>query len=439
MGRLLSVGLAGVLAAGSLFLGAPAAAQVKKFELVATRKNLVVDEGVVWRAFTWNGRVPGPLLVVEEGDEVEIAVRNADTITHGLSIHAANTQTSAVVGNIPAGQSRTLRFRADFPGVYMYHCAPGGHGILAHTMGGMFGMVVVEPKRTKYRLEEELGRPPDVRVYMVQHEVYGSGKDFADGRALYVTFNGYNFRYVTQPIQARPGDYVRFYYLNVGPNLVGSFHAVGGIWEYAYAGGNPQNVTRGLQTTIAAPTDSWVIEWRVPAEGSFLLVTHAFGVQAMKGAVGVLSAKKDGPRTAVVRPEGPNLPLPAKPKRVVDPFGLGSSDVDVPVRLRPGDPAFVRMVGNSYWPKVLEVPVGSRVTWVNEDVFDLLEGERTGMHNVTAVRGPTQLASPLLKHADRFTLEVRRPGEYEYICAIHPYMRAKLRVYRPGAEELARR
>jgi hypothetical protein len=25
------------------------------------------------------------------------------------------------------------------------------------------------------------------------------------------------------------------------------------------------------------------------------------------------------------------------------------------------------------------------------------------------------------------------------ICAIHPYMRAKLRVYRPGAEELARR
>jgi plastocyanin len=34
---------------------------------------------------------------------------------------------------------------------------------------------------------------------------------------------------------------------------------------------------------------------------------------------------------------------------------------------------------------------------------------------------------------------VRRPGEYEYISAIHPYMRAKLRVYQPGAEELARR
>ncbi len=125
---------------------------------MATRKAVVVDEGVVWRAFTFNGRVPGPLLVVEEGDEVELTVRNADTITHGLSIHAANTQTSLVVANLPAGQSRTLRFRADFPGVYMYHCAPGRHGILAHTMGGMFGMIVVEPKRTKYRLEEELGQ-----------------------------------------------------------------------------------------------------------------------------------------------------------------------------------------------------------------------------------------------------------------------------------------
>lgn len=439
MRRLALLALVGVVAAGVLFAGPPAAAQTKKFELVATRKSLVVDEGVVWHAFTWNGRVPGPLLVVEEGDEVEITVRNADTITHGLSIHAANTQTSLVVGNIPAGQSRTLRFRADFPGVYMYHCAPGGHGILAHTMGGMFGMVVVEPKRTKYRLEEELGRPPDLRVYVVQHEVYASGKDFADGRALYVMFNGYNFRYVNQPIPARPGDYVRFYYLNVGPNLVASFHAVGGIWDYAYAGGNPANVTRGLQTTIAAPTDSWVIEWRVPAEGPFLLVTHAFGTQAMKGAVGVLSAKKDAPRVGVVRPEGPSLPLPAKPKRVVDPFGVGSSDLDVPVRRRPGEAAFVRMVGNSYWPKVLEVPVGTRVTWVNEDVFDLLEGERTGMHNVTALRGPTQLASPLLKHADRFTFRVSQTGEYEYICAVHPYMRARLRVYRPGAEELARR
>lgn len=217
---------------------------------------------------------------------------------------------------------------------------------------------------------------------------------------------------------------------------MGSFHAVGGIWEYAYAGGNPYNVSRGLQTTIAAPTDSWVIEWRVPAEGPFLLVTHAFK-DAMKGALALLNAEKNAPRVSVVRPEGPNLPLPAKPKRVVDPFGLGSSDLDVPVRTRPGDTVLVRMVGNSFWPKILEVPVGSSITFVNDDVFDLLEGERTGMHNAVALKGPTQLASPLLKHADRWTFRATRAGDYEYICAVHPYMRAKLRVY--GPEELTRR
>jgi nitrite reductase (NO-forming) len=401
----------------------------KQFELVAKRADLVVDEGVVFKAFTFNGTMPGPLLVVEEGDTVEITVHNEDTITHGLSIHAANTQTSAFVGNIKAGETKKLAFKADFPGVFMYHCAPGGHGIMTHTMGGMFGMIVVEPKTKKYKLEEQLGRAPDLKIYVIQHEVYSNGRDFFDGRALYVMFNGYNFRYVNEPIPARPGDYVRFYYLNVGPNLVSTFHAVGGIWNYIYYQGNPNNVMVGAQSVVSGPTDSWVIEWQVPAEGPFTLVTHAFGTQTIKGAIGIINAKADAPRVNEIRSEGPSLPLPAQPKRVVAPFEIGSSDLDKPVRFRTGDTVQIQMVGNSFWPKVVEVPVGAEVTWVNEEVFDLLEGERTGQHNAVAVKGPENFASPLLGHADKFTFKFTKPGEYEYICAIHPYMKAMVRVY----------
>lgn len=416
-----------------LFLGvfgpAEGAGQpAKKFELVAKQRDLVIDEGVVLKALTFNETVPGPLLLVNEGDTVEITVRNEDAITHGFSVHAANTQTSLSVGNLPAGETKKLTFKADFPGVFMYHCAPGGHGIMTHTMAGMFGMIVVEPKK-KYKLEEQLGKPPDLKVYVIQHEVYPNGRDFFDGKALYVMFNGYNFRYVNEPIPARPGDYVRFYYLNVGPNLISTFHAVGGIWEYIHYQGNPNNVMVGSQSVISGPTDSWVIEWRVPAEGPFTLVSHAFGTQAIKGAIGVLSSKADAPRAREVRSEGNTMSVPASPKRVVAPFEIGSSDLDRPVRFQPGETVQVQIVGNSFWPKVVEVPVGAEVTWVNEDVFDLLEGERTGRHDVVITGGPEEFASVEMEHADKFTYKFEKAGEYDYVCTIHPYMKAKVRVY----------
>lgn len=411
------------------FTSSEGSSATRGFELVAKQQDIVIDNGVLFKAMTFNGKLPGPMLVVDEGDTVEIKVRNEDKVTHGLSVHAANAQTSAFVANIAAGETRTLAFRADFPGVFMYHCAPGGHGIMTHTMGGMFGMIVVEPKK-KYKLEQQLGKPPDLRFYVIQHEVYANGRDFFDGKPLYVMFNGANFRYVREPIVVRPQDYVRFYYLNVGPNLISTFHVVGGVWEYIYYGGNPDNVMVGTQSVFSGPTDSWVIEWRVPGEGPFTFVSHAFGTQAIKGAIGVLDSRADAPRVAEVRSEGPNPQALAKPKRVVAPFEIGSPDLDRPVRFRRAEKVVIQMVGNSFWPKVVEVPVGAEVTWVNEDVFDLLEGERTGRHDTVVIKGPEAFASPQLSHANQFTFRFRKPGEYEYICTVHPYMKGKIRVYK---------
>lgn len=420
--------------AAVLLLGATFAQETKRFELVATSETINIGEGVNFKGFTFNGTSPATQIVVQEGDTVEITVRNEDTVTHGLSMHAANTQTSNEVGNIAPGETKTLTFTADYPGVFMYHCAPGGHGIMAHTMAGQFGMIVVLPNEP-YQLEEELQRQPDLEVFLVQHEVYADGRDFFDGKALYVMFNGEAFRYVKEPIPARPGDYVRFYFLNVGPNLTSTFHAVGGIWDYVYYGGNPNNLMEGTQSVIAGPTDSWVIEWVVPAEGPFTLVSHAFGTQAIKGAVGILAASEDAERVGEIRSEGPTTPIAEDPKRFVDPFGLGSEDLDLPVRFRDGDSMQIQMVGNSFWPKRAEVPTGSTVTWINEDVFDFLDGERTGKHNAVVVSGEgnERFASPLLNHAETFSHTFQEPGEYEYICSIHPYMRAKLTVYDDGS------
>lgn len=237
---------------------------------------------MVYDGFRTNGMVPGPTIRVQEGDIVEMIIENKGTIPHGASIHAAYTQTSKYLGAIPAGQSRSIKFKATIPGVYLYHCAPGGHAIPMHVMFGQYGMIVVEPTKTKFKLEEELGHGPDVEIFLIQHEWYASGKDAVEGNPTYVTFNGEIFKYVKEPITAKPGDYVRINFLNVGPNLLSTFHLVGIIWDNAYWQGHPENVLKGWQTVTAGPSDSFVIEFRIPPdEGAYTMLSHAVGSTSM--------------------------------------------------------------------------------------------------------------------------------------------------------------
>ena len=99
---------------------------------------------------------------------------------------------------------------------------------------------------------------------------------------MYTAFNGKLFRYVEEPIVGNPGDYVRLNFLNAGPNLLSTFHIVGVIWDFAYWQGNPDNKFIGGQTVTAKPSDSWVVEFRIPPdEGSYLMLSHAVGSTKM--------------------------------------------------------------------------------------------------------------------------------------------------------------
>jgi len=409
----------------------------RKFAITLEEGDVFLGNGVVYRGFTVSNSIPGPTLIAEEGDVIEFTATNSGEIPHGVSIHAAYTQTSKYLGRIPGGQSRTMSFRVNHPGVYMYHCAPGGHAIPMHTLNGQYGMIVVKPKTVKFKMDEVMGRGPDLEIYLLQHELYASGKDAIEGNAAYVMFNGKLFRYVDSPIKARPGDFVRIYFLNAGPNLISTLHLVGIIWDYAYWQGTPTqgNTFTGGQTVTAGPSDSWVVDFRVPPdEGAYLIVTHAFG-STTRGAIGILQAEKDAPRTPPVLAEGPKLAaaemeaVQAKAVRVISPFGPGSEDLSNPYVLPAGLKKLrVQIIGNSYWPKVAVVPSGTEVEWVNEDVFTFFNGEFSGVHDVFMDEAPVHFFSPLLGHAERWSTVLTEKGEYKYYCTPHPYMEAIIRV-----------
>jgi nitrite reductase (NO-forming) len=416
---------------------APGTPPDKKFTLVMSEGDVFLGNGVVYSGFTVNGTIPGPTIIADEGDVVEFTIVNKGDVAHGVSIHAAYTQTSKYLGRINPGQTKAHVFRVNHPGVYMYHCAPGGHAIPMHTLLGQYGIFVVKPKTRKFKMEEVMGRKPDIEIYLVQHELFNSGKDAIEGRATYVMFNGKLFRYAESPIKARPGDFVRVNFLNVGPNLTSTFHLVGIIWDYAYWQGmpTPENTFAGGQTVIAGPSDSWVVDFRVPPdEGAYLIVTHAFG-SATRGAIGILQASKDAQRDAVVMADGPSQKpeemeaLKAKAVRIISPFQPGTDDLTNPYVLPPGMKKLrIQIIGNSYWPKVAVVPPGTTVEWINEDVFTFFNGEFAGVHDVVTREAPEHFTSRLLGHAETFSKVLEKKGTYQYYCTPHPYMEAIVRV-----------
>ncbi len=392
-----------------------------------------IGSGVMYDGFRTNGKVPGPTLRVTEGDIVEIVVENNGSHVHGASIHAAYTQTSKYLADIGPGESESVVFKAVYPGVFMYHCAPGGHAIPMHVMFGQYGMMVVEPKDQQYKLEEELGHGPDLEMYVVQNELYTSGKDAVEENPRYVTFNGEIFRYANNPIHAQPGDYVRLYFLNVGPNLLSTLHFVGIIWDYVYWQGHPEARMPGGQTVTAGPSDSWVIEFRVPPdEGAYTMLSHAVG-STSTGAIGAIVADRDADTPKTVTAEGPKYSeeeleaMKADAQRVISPFKPGSEDVDRPVTYGSDtDEVVVEIKGNSYSPKIIEIEEGTTVTWINEDVFTAMEGEQSGQHNVAATSGPERFGSPMLDHAESWSFTFEEAGEYNYLCTPHPYMQGKV-------------
>ncbi|WP_035872847.1 copper-containing nitrite reductase [Cucumibacter marinus] len=129
---------------------APGAPKVKKFTMTIEEKKLVIDDyGATVQAMTFDGSVPGPLMVVHEGDYVELTLVNPDTNTmpHNIDFHAA---TGALGGGaltfVSPGEKVVLRFKATRPGTFVYHCAPGGPMIPWHVVSGMNGAIMILPR-----------------------------------------------------------------------------------------------------------------------------------------------------------------------------------------------------------------------------------------------------------------------------------------------------
>jgi nitrite reductase (NO-forming) len=153
--------------------------QVVEFTLTIEEKPLVIDEyGTTVQAMTFNGSVPGPLMVVHQDDYVELTLINPDTneMQHNIDFHSA---TGALGGGgltmVSPGEQVKLRFKATRPGVFVYHCAPGGPMIPWHVVSGMNGAIMVLPRDG---LKDGAGKPLTYdRIYYIGEQDFYVPRD----------------------------------------------------------------------------------------------------------------------------------------------------------------------------------------------------------------------------------------------------------------------
>jgi nitrite reductase (NO-forming) len=254
-------------------------------------------EGTTFGYWTFNGRVPGPMLRVRVGDTLEVHLKNGEDsgLIHSVDFHAATGPGGgAAATQAEPGQEKSFTFKALVPGLYVYHCATPM--VAHHIANGMYGLILVEP---------ENGLPPvDREFYVMQGEIYTQAEFGQQGpqefsvekllneRPEYFVFNGaVGALSKIHTLKAKVGETVRIYFGVGGPNYTSSFHVIGEIFDRVY---NLADVlsppARGIQTVTVPAGGATIVEFKLDVPGRYILVDHALS-RAERGLIGILQAE----------------------------------------------------------------------------------------------------------------------------------------------------
>lgn len=237
---------------------------VREWELVAVDKEIEVMPGVKFAAWTYNGRIPGPTLRAREGERLRIRFANGSAHPHTIHFHGIHPAEQDGVpglgaGEIAPGASTVYEFDALPAGLHLYHCHV--RPLAEHIAKGLYGAFVVDPAEPREEADE---------LVMVMN---GFDTNFDRANEVYAA-NTIGFAYMDRPIQARVGELVRVYVVNVLEyDLVNSFHLHGNLFDY-YPTGTSKTPSELTDTVMLCQGQRGIAEWRFPYPGRYMFHAH---------------------------------------------------------------------------------------------------------------------------------------------------------------------
>ncbi|MDI6693898.1 MAG: multicopper oxidase domain-containing protein [Anaerolineales bacterium] len=237
---------------------------LREYNLYTINKDIEVVPGIVYPAWTYNGRIPGPTIRCTEGDLIRIHFRNGSSHPHSMHFHGFHTaQMDGVPGTpgvINPGESFTYEFEAKPFGLHLYHChaAP----LARHIAKGLYGAFIIDPKEGRSTVDREF--------VMVMS---GFDIDFDDENDFYAV-NAIPFHYQLHPIQIKVGEKVRIYLVNILEfDLINSFHLHANFFHYYPTG---TSLTPSEYTDIIMQTQAQrgILEFSYKYPGSYMFHAH---------------------------------------------------------------------------------------------------------------------------------------------------------------------
>ncbi len=283
--------------------------KIVEVEMTIVEKKVEIDhDGTTIWAFTYEGTVPGPLIVCHQGDYIELTLKSDpnNELEHNIDLHAS---TGALGGAgltyVQPGEQVVLRFRAIKAGTFTYHCAPGGVMIPYHVVHGMNGAVMVLPRDG---LKDKAGDPIRYdRVYYIGEQDYYIPKDdfgaykhydfaledFTDSleamRKLiptHVVFNGAEGALAGEnAMTAKVGETVMF--IHNQANRDSRPHLIGGHGDYVWeTGAFNDDPATGIETWFIRGGSAGAAIYTFKQPGIYAYVTHNLIEAVLLGAVG---------------------------------------------------------------------------------------------------------------------------------------------------------
>ena len=256
--------------------------RLREYQIIASDMEVEIAPGVMFPAWVYNGRIPGPTIRASEGDLIRIHFSNAGSHPHTMhfhGIHPARMDGVPGAGQVESGEDFTYEFSAEPFGCHLYHC----HSLplKRHIHKGLYGGFIVDPDPARHADNETaarsrvLGTPENAEWQEFVMVMNGFDTNFDDENEFYAV-NSIAFAYLDTPIRIERSRPVRVYLINVTEfDAINSFHLHANFFDYYDHGTSLTPTLKTVDTIIQCQGQRGIIEFSFADHEPGLYMFHA--------------------------------------------------------------------------------------------------------------------------------------------------------------------
>ncbi len=241
---------------------------VRTYTIEAMDKDIEIAPGVIFPAWTFNGRVPGPALRATEGERLRIIFRNFGSHPHSLHFHGIHSARMDGIpgtpGMIDPGEEFIYEFDAQPFGCHLYHC----HALplTRHMHKGMYGAFIVDPAPEKHPEFADVAKSrllgsPENKNWQELVMVMNAFDTNFDGANEFYAVNTISNHYLNHPIRIEKSRPIRIYLINATEfDPINSFHLHANFFDYYDHGTTLTPTLRTVDTIMQCQAQRGILE-----------------------------------------------------------------------------------------------------------------------------------------------------------------------------------